>query len=446
MDSTRGVLLIIADDWSPMARCYGNDVVKTPAIDAVAERGCTFDRAYCVSPSCAASRANVLTGLYPHAHGQYGHCHSIHGFRTHEHVTSLPKHLGQHDIRSALIGKNHVAPDAVYPFDFSERESLSATGIGDTLGRFLDEAPGAFFSMYAPLYPHRFDDPSGWGLEFHLEDFDDPSVDPADVIVPKFLPDNDATRRDLAGYYKGIARFDRCVGAGVEAVRAAGREDDTLVLVLSDHGMPFPGAKASSFDAGHRCPLIVSAPGGAGGVRSDALVNWCDLLPTCCDWLGIDPPDGLTGRSILPLLDGRHHDGWDDTFFSHCFHEVVNYYPYRVLQERRYKYVQNLAWQLPTPIPSDLFRSPTWQTILREGIEQMGDRPTERFLHQSAEALYDLQADPCETNNLIDDPSQASRVKSMRQRTMAWRETTADPWLELDVQLGRVSQNTSIPS
>ena len=88
--SCSSVLFIIADDWSPIARCYGNRVIKTPNVDALAERGVVFDYAFCTSPSCAVSRACILTGQHSHTHGQYGHCHGIHGFRTHESIQSTP--------------------------------------------------------------------------------------------------------------------------------------------------------------------------------------------------------------------------------------------------------------------------------------------------------------------------------------------------------------------
>ena len=142
--------------------------------------------------------------------------------------------------------------------------------------------------------------------------------------------------------------------------------------------MPFPGAKASSFDSGHRCPLIVCDPRQRRrGIHSRALMNWGDFCPTILEWCGVEPPPGevgLPGRSLLPLLeDETPHPGggtWEETFFSHCFHEITNYYPYRALRGRRYKYVRNLAHRLETPLPSDLFRSLTWTAVREEEISR----------------------------------------------------------------------------
>ena len=175
-----------------------------------------------------------------------------------------------------------------------------------------------------------------------------------------------------------------------------------MIIVMSDHGMPFPGGKASSFDTGHHCPLIIARPN-AEAVVSDALVNWNNIAPTVYEWCGVDSPEGLPEKSLVPILDETHPEGFDETFFSHPFHEVTNYYPYRVLRGRKYKYVRNLYPEITTPLPSDLWASPTWQAIRRENLE-MGKRRTEKFLHQDAEALFDVENDPMESTNIIDDP------------------------------------------
>ena len=206
-----------------------------------------------------------------------------------------------------------------------------------------------------------------------------------------------------------------------------------MILVMSDHGMPFPGAKGVSFDSGHHCPLIVVRPG-QQGVVCDALVNWCNILPTVLDWCGVDLPEGLPERSLLPVLDETHPEGWDETFFSHTFHEVTNYYPYRVLRGRKYKYVRNVYPELTTPMPSDLWRSPTWQAVLRERIEMLGQRPTRRLLHQDGEALFDVEADPAESTNLIGDAGLADVAEAMRDRVQAFRMETVDPWVMASMQ------------
>ena len=148
----------------------------------------------------------------------------------------------------------------------------------------------------------------------------------------------------------------------------------------------------------------------------------------------------LPGRSLLPILedDGPHPGGgaWEETFFSHCFHGVTNCYPYRVLRARRYKYVLNLAHQLETPLPSDLFRSLTWTAVRDDNLDRLGERSRARFLQQDREALFDMEADPAEFRNLIDEPALAGVAAEMRAKVLAFRQATRDPWLEVSFQLG----------
>ena len=154
-NSYKSVMFVIADDWSRIAKCYGNDVIRTPNIDAFAERGVVFDHAFCTSPSCAVSRACILTGQHSHTHGQYGHCHGIHGFRTHAHIESVPKILKAHGFATACIGKKHVEPESVYPFDFEPRvDARSPVDMAAKVNQFLTEnADKPFYLHIGSSYP-----------------------------------------------------------------------------------------------------------------------------------------------------------------------------------------------------------------------------------------------------------------------------------------------------
>lgn len=431
----RNVVLMIADDWSPIAGCYGNKVIQTPHVDSFAARGVVFDHAFCPSPSCAASRACLLTGLHVHQHGQYGHTHAVHHFRTFDHVQSIPRILRSLGFATACIGKKHVDPSSVYPFEFEpEINHRSPTDLAEKTRAFLAANTDKPFYMHVGWAdPHRT--LKGFGNEFTNAGVNEITYDPDDVIVPDFLPDIPEVRRDLAAYYQSISRTDQCIGAVLREIERSGRASDTLLIVMSDHGMPFPGAKASSFDTGHHTPLIIVSPDQTRrGIRHRALLNWTDLTPTILEWSGVRPPENLPGRSLLPILEQPDAPGWDETYWSHCFHGVIEYNPYRVLRGRRYKLVRNLAHDFQTPMPTDLYRSPTWQAILAQKIEMMGRRPTRRFLHRDAEELYDIEADPMETKNLVNDPAMQQVVADMRRKLMDFRVRTNDPWMELSHQ------------
>ncbi|NKB72818.1 MAG: sulfatase-like hydrolase/transferase [Candidatus Latescibacteria bacterium] len=299
-----------------------------------------------------------------------------------------------------------------------------------------------------PFYLHvGFTDPhrsgGGFGNEKPYTDIPEQSYRPDEVVVPPFLPDVPEVRADLADYYQAVSRYDFNIGCLLDVLEESGRADETLVVVTTDHAMPFPGAKASFFDSGHHCPFILRAPGlerppaSDQYCRSQALFNWTDIRPTLQDWCGVEVPNDLPGRSILPALANPQPAGWDETYFSHCFHEIVDYNPYRVLRGRRYKFVRNLAAGLTTLLPTDLFRSTTWTAVRQQGIETMGQRPTRHVQERAPEELYDVQQDPTESRNLIGDPALEQVAQTMRQQLDQFRRDTGDPWLEVDFQEGR---------
>jgi len=437
----RSAMFLIADDWSPLAACYGNRVIQTPRIDAFAQQGVIFDWAFCPSPSCAVSRACVLTGHYSHTHGQYGHCHGIHGFSTHAHLSSTPMSLREKGFATACIGKKHVEPPAVYPFEYEPGVNpRSPADLADCARQFFQK------NQDRPFYLHvGFSDPHragrGFANEQSYRDVSAVEYRPEDVVVPDFLPDLPEVRQDLAEYYQAVSRFDHGVGMLLDALEESGRSDETLVIVTTDHGMPFPGAKASFFDSGHHCPFLIRTPElSRRGFHHRALINWLDIRPTVHDWCGAEISDDLPGRSLLPVLETPEVEGWDETFFSHCFHEVCDYNPYRVLRGRRFKFARHLAAPLKAPLPTDLFRSPTWTAVREKQVEKMGKRPAEHVLQRAPEELYDLETDPVETTNRIDDPDLQEAAVEMREKLHAFRRATKDPWLEVDFQEGRISE------
>ncbi len=442
----RNVLLLIADDWSAVGGCYGTPEVKTPHIDAFAARGTRFDQAFCVTPSCAASRGTILTGHYPHTNGQYGHSHAPHNLHTLPNMPSIPKTLKAHGFATACIGKLHVLPPEVYPWDFEAGGgrpggNRNVQGMAERIGEFLARYPDQPFYCHVGYGdPHR-----DFGNGPNYPGVTEVKYDPAEVHLPGFLPDHPAVRAELAEYYQSVSRFDQGIGMALRALEQSGRAAETLVIVMSDHGMPFPGAKASPYDSGHRCPLMIHAPGQRAGLVNEALVNWCNLAPTVFDWCGVPAPDGLPERSLLPILETEQPDGWDECFYSHTFHEITNYYPYRSLRGRKYKYQRVLYPECRMPLPSDLWRSTTWRAIEGEQMSHCGARRTAEMMHHAAEELYDIEADPLETTNLADQPALRPVLESMRRRVQEFRRATADPWVLASIQLGEEGLGSDAP-
>ncbi len=435
------ILLIVSDDHGRGdLGCYGNHVIQTPNMDRLAAEGVRFTNACCTTASCSASRSVILSGLYNHYNGQYGHQHSYHHFSSFDYVRSLPVLLSEGGYRTARIGKYHVAPEEIYKFDVALKgNSRSPVQMAENCTDFInDDKP--FFLYYCTSDPHR-----GGGKAKDLPHQPDrfgnrpqgyPGVkevtyNPDDVLVPDFLPDIPECRAELAQYYQAVSRVDQGVGRLVEILKKAGKYDNTVIIYISDNGIAFPGAKTTLYEPGMNLPCIVRTPWQKNkGIACDALLNYADLAPTILDLAGAMPSDyEFHGKSFRPVLESEHAADWDTTYASHTFHEITMYYPMRVVRQRRFKLIWNIAHGLEYPFASDLWESATWQGNQKRGNKHYGKRTVEAYLHRAEFELYDLENDPEEVVNLADDPKYKDKFEQMKAKLKAFQKRTKDPWI-----------------
>lgn len=460
------IVVFIADDHGQDTGAYGNPVVQTPHLDALAEEGTRFTHAFATTASCSASRSVILSGLHNHRTGQYGHTHNYHHFASYDYLKSLPVLLQEAGYRTASAGKYHVAPESAYHFEHYFRgHSRNAVQMTAQVRDFIqadDEQP--FFLYMATSDPHR-----GRPLERAFEEefaapindfgnrpdgfeaIDPVAYDPAEVIVPAWLPDTPATRAELAEYYQSVSRLDQGFGALVALLKESGVYDETLIIYMSDHGIAMPGAKTTVYEPGLRSPLIVRHPDvQQRGLVSDAMISWVDITPTLLDYAGVEEPvyqqhvrnaevehyvtlpeeHRLHGRSFLGIIDDVDPRGWDEVYASHTFHEIQMYYPMRVVRDRQYKLIWNIAHGLEYPFASDLWVSATWQHVYQQGPDAMyGVRTVDAYINRPAFELYDIAADPFESTNLAADPAYAEVLATYQAKMRAFQERTSDPWV-----------------
>jgi N-sulfoglucosamine sulfohydrolase len=444
--AARNVVLFVTDDQGQVAGCYGNPVVKTPHLDALAADATRFQYAYATTASCSPSRSVILTGLFNHANGHYGLQHTAHHFQSFDDVKSLPVLLSAAGYRTARVGKFHVAPESVYRFDEALPGNPRNPVAMAERCRELIESPSEkpFFLYFCTADPHRgggqadeiSERPDRFGNKPRGESYpriEPVHYEPADVIVPPFLPDTPACRAELAQYYESISRVDTGLGRLIEILKQAGKYDETLIIYISDNGMPFPGAKTTAYEPGLRLPCIVRNPQAQKrGIVSKAMVSWVDITPTILDFAGAELPEGVAfhGRSFLPVFEQENPPGWDEIFASHTFHEVTMYYPMRVVRSGRYKLIWNIAHPLPFPFASDLWDSATWQTARRRGPDSLyGKRTIKSYEHRPRFELYDLEQDPDEVHNLAGDKSHHEVLADLQRKLVDFQQRTGDPWI-----------------
>lgn len=476
----KNIIFFITDDESPTLGCYGDKVAVTPHIDSLAKDGTVFLNAYATTASCSASRSVVMSGLHNHKNGQYGHTHHFHKFASYPDVValSLPRVLANEGYRTAQIGKYHVAPEEVYKFEtYLKGNARNALQMANACEEFIkkkDDRP--FFLYFATSDPHR-----GGGIDKNYpgeykpdlfgnkpnkgahDGIEEVFYDASKVPVPPFLPDTAESRSELAQYYQSVSRIDKGIGRLVEILKEAELYDKTLIVFTADHGMAFPGGKTTVFEGGLKVPFVVRNPYEKNrGIVSKALLSHIDITPSLLDFAGgldkevngpkkwIDPKKfwkdkefmGKENRNGGNQFRSYHGKSWinclgkedDETrnviYASHTFHEIQMYYPMRVIRDRKYKLIWNIAHQLPYPFASDLWAASTWQAQLAKGKDApYGTKTVDQYVNRPAFELYDIVKDPNESKNLADDPKYAETLKDYQERMKDFQKKMHDPWI-----------------
>jgi arylsulfatase A-like enzyme len=222
----------------------------------------------------------------------------------------------------------------------------------------------------------------------------------------------------MAAFKASARSLDQGIGAVLHALHDFGLVENTLVICTTDHGVAFPGAKATLFDRGIGVLMIVRGPGFTGGKVIDAPVSHLDVYPTLCDLSGAEHPDWLQGTSLMPLVRGEVESLHDAIFAETTYHAA--YQPHRAIRTERWKYIRRFD-EYPHPVLANCDDSDTKDLLVEAG---WGQREV------AEEQLYDLVLDPQEGRNLAYEPAQAEVAAELRGRLEAWMQETDDPLLE----------------
>lgn len=407
------IIYIHSHDTGRYIQPYGH-AVPTPNLMKLAERGVLFRQAHCAAPSCSASRSALLTGRSPHSCGMLGLTHR--GFRLHDYDQHLARFLGRHGYETVLCGIQHEAPA-------DEEIGYSLILRDERAGKHDDLANAVTASAY--IKSRRDDRPLFLSFGMHSTHRDFPKPDPEDIradflLPPPALPDNPATREDMAGFVASAKVMDECVGIVMEALEQAGMADQSLIIYTTDHGIAFPKMKGTLKDGGTGVSLIMKHPSlGPNRFALDALVSQVDLYPTICEMLGISPPPWLEGVSLLPLLRGETVKVRDELFTELTFHAA--YEPMRAVRTLRYKYIAYFGEDDRAYFGANIDDGPSKDDLVAKGLLEQKRKPAE---------LYDLSMDPLETVNLAEDERFRDVVRDLSGRLREWMRRTNDPLLD----------------
>lgn len=484
------VLLIVADDMNYDSPGFSGGVAPdvTPNLDQLAKESMYFENAFLTVSVCQPSRQSMLSGLTPAHYGSGGF------FPMESGTPTLPLLLGEAGYLTGNIHKkHHMLPFESFNWDYSNEElGLTAPDgvvgrdpqmVAGALQRFIEtanEQDKPFFMVVNSADPHRpfHGDPPQIGIPFWGDEevqIKAPSriYGPEEVVVPPGLPDIPGIREDLAKYASSIRRLDDMAGACLKVLEEMDKSRSTLVIFVSDNGIPLPFGKFDCYLGSNRTPLLLRWPErwSTPGKDSEHLISLMDITPTVLELAGVPVPSPMDGRSLLPLLEnvGSHTD-WreaivfirnQDIYYGDAIrnrlkvqadfakileaqgwdynpqHEVDCTYTrqkeIRTYYDGQYGYIYNnwytedglesapLGAVVPYPDPSS-------RAMAEAAPEDASVK--ERYLYYLArqeEELYDWTLDPGSTNNLALDPAYEKILSEARQGLLEWMKVNKDP-------------------
>ena len=429
------ILLILADDvtYSDLP-LYGGRNISTPNIDRLASQGLTFDRAYLSMAMCNPCRTELYTGLYPLRSGSaWNHSAARRG------TLSVVDHLTGLGYRVGLSGKKHVGPDDSFRFEnvhgVPNPRTVTPDPEFDTgdIEEFMTRDPDQPFLLVTAFHEAH----APWTVG-HPE-----RIDADRLELPPNLADTKRTRQQFASYLAEVVAWDNQVGTLLKALDRTGQADRTLVLLTSEQGSAFPGNKWTNWNTGVHTALVARWPGVLdSGTRTQALVQYADVLPTLVSIAGGQPGSEFDGSSFAAVLRGESSRHRDYVYLMHNNVPEGPPYPIRGIVSQRWHFLRNL---LPERLFLEKhmmggFRSNWfWETWLAatgpSGESPINRRAVDlvhRFLRRPAAELYDAAADPYQLSDLASESSLAPVRRRLSTELSRWMESQDDPGQALD--------------
>ncbi|MDD3925460.1 MAG: sulfatase [bacterium] len=412
------LIIINCHDIGQHISPYGVDTVNTPGMQQMAEEGVTFTNSFCTSPGCSPSRAAIFTGRYPHSTGVLGLTHSLFLWHLNDDEVHLAQFLGANGYHTALCGGFHEDRDAarcgyeeiVHGSYVSAHEAATAAE-EYLVGRRSGKEP--FYLCVGLFEPHRSFGATGAA-----------PYDEKGVYIPGYIPQDDeaqkaAAYREFAALQGAINYADNAVERILQAVRANGFENNTVIIFTGDHGIAMPRAKCTLYDPGIEVPFIVKAPcwGLEAGTRLNGFVSNVDYFPTIVEGLGLEIPARVEGKSCFSYLRGEGNRERNEIFAEKTYHR--NYDPIRCVRSDRYKYIVNFEFNLVYDAPTDIIRGDIYRAA-----------PLFYTQHRPMFELYDLDEDPWELDNLAGKSGYEQVEGDLKGRLFRWMRETDDPLLK----------------
>lgn len=415
------ILWIIAEDMSPDLGCYGNKVVTTPNMDALAARGMKFNNVFTTGPACSPSRTALATGVYQTTLGAH--------------------HMRYSDLlRPDLPNQVKVLPELMRENGYYTGNIKEICGTGTGKDDWQFNTPGKKWDTHSwdELVQHQPFFAQINSKQSHRRFSSARNILKEKIEIPPYYPDHPVVRNDWAGYLAEVNKFDQQVGAILKQLQADNLDENTIVCVLSDHGRPMIRGKNWLYDSGTQIPLIIFYPdnikqpkGYRAGEDTSELLSAIDLVAATVRMAGGSIPDWMQGRSFLE----------EGAMTREYIHTAADRFGNvdtcsRAVRTERFKYIRN--FKMPGSINecSTAYRRathPIYHLLNIMGEKELLSPVQAQLLEPLVEEeLYDLENDPYETVNLIGDPAFISVHKELKDRMLEWIKTSKDKGLKKD--------------
>jgi N-sulfoglucosamine sulfohydrolase len=449
------ILLVVGEDmsWKDFSS-YGNKSIATPNFDSLADSGVLFEYAYAPAPSCAPSRSGILTGRPV---WQLGPAASIHTFLPTYYVVFQDlledegytvgftgKGWGPGEIEAYGRNRNPAGNEykAVMEENRDKRKMLKTNSpdnkkftYADNLDFFLRKLKqnDTFSFWIGTSDAHR---------PFEKGKYKEYEIDPTQIEVPPYFPDNLEVRKEIADYLVEVKQFDETLGQLIEVLKNHDKLQNTVIIVTADHGWPFPRGKGTLYEDGMRVPLVINYPKlSTKGRNVTDMVNLIDLAPTILELAGTKIHGEMCANSLLDILTGQNAISDNSVskkglvFFGHERHSPYREnglgYPMRAVRSHKYYYIENKKperWPAGDPPHYD---DPSDNMTVKDQIMISRDTSTHYFElcygKRPSEELYDMEKDPFQVNNLANVEEFDLIKKKLKKELAVHLEKTNDP-------------------
>lgn len=422
-DGPPNIFIFLSDDLSYHdLGCYGNETVKTPNIDSLADSGLRLDACFNSAPMCAPTRMALYTGIHPVRNGAHPNHSEVYPW-----VRTLPQYLSELGYRVGLANKTHYLPVEQFPFEHLEgrQHDTGKDGIDFDLKRveaFVKESSGSpwcfVFASNQPHTPWNRGDPSRY--------------DPAKVAIPPYMVDTPETREAMTHYYAEITYMDGQLGQCIQILEELDFADDTIFIYLGEQGSNFPFCKWTCYETGLRSAGVIRWPGKvASGSVSQDIIQYVDVVPTLIDLAGGDPTVGdFDGRSFKPLLLGEPYESSVYAYGVQTSRGIFSgpeAYGIRSVRDQRFRLIWNVNPEasFQNTVTERLPAYLSWQTAGKDGDEFAQER-YDAYLKRPEYELYDVIEDPFSMRNLAGNPEFRRAFDRLREELERWMAQQGD--------------------